>query len=82
MSQEGPVQNLIRCLERLNIKHVFLCFLFFVLDSSSSAPRMHFAPTTPQATAVIADQASMETGATAYLKVRAAQLMSYILFQS
>lgn len=39
--------------------------------SNSSAPRMHFAPTTPQAFAATAILASMETGATVSLMVRA-----------
>lgn len=45
-----------------------------VLDSSSSAPRMHFAPTTPQASVVTAGLASMETDGTVYPRVRVAPL--------
>lgn len=54
-----------------------MCFsLPFVVvpDSSSSAPRMHFAPTTPQASVVTAGLVSMETDATVYPMVRAAPL--------
>lgn len=47
-------------------------YISLFLDSSSSAPRMHFAPTTPQASVVTAGLASMETDTTVYLRVRVA----------
>lgn len=53
------------------------------LDSNSSVPRMHFALTTPQASAVTAGLASMEMDASVYQTVRALTLIhsdTFIIF--
>lgn len=57
-----------------------LCFLSLATpDSSSSAPRMHSALTTPRASAVTAGPVSMETGVTVYLRVSALSRSNIIL---
>lgn len=69
-----------RNIKRKNCNALHMNLSLFVPDSSSSAPRMPSALTMPQASAVTAGLASMETDATVYLRVRPLPL-TLIVFQ-
>lgn len=72
-SDTCPFSCLVWCHEYISKKHRSYLKLQLSpshLDSCSSAPRMHFALTMPQASAVTANQASMEMDASVCLMVR------------